>query len=80
MIQVTGYLIVDRIENGIAALELEGRSMQMVPLSLLPEGVAEGDVLLEREGRYTVDRAETIRRREENRRLFERLRGGREGE
>lgn len=74
------YIIVDRIENGIAALELEGRAMQMLPLSLLPEGVAEGDVLLERDGRYIIDRAETSRRREENRRLFERLRGNREGE
>jgi hypothetical protein len=72
---MAGYSVVDRIENDIAALETEGKAMIMVPLSLLPEGVAAGDVLLEHGGRYTIDKGETARRREYNRRLFERLRG-----
>jgi hypothetical protein len=73
---MSGYSVVDRIENGIAALETEGRGMIMVPLVLLPTGVAEGDVLLEHSGRYAIDKAETARRREYARQLFERLRGG----
>jgi hypothetical protein len=73
---MAGYSVVDRIENDIAAVETESKAMIMVPLSLLPEEVAAGDVLLEHDGRYAIDKAETTRRREYNRQLFERLRGG----
>lgn len=71
---MAGYIMVDRIENDVAACELEGRVMRMIPLSLLPEGVAEGDVLLERDGRFSLDRAETLRRRQQNKSLFDSLR------
>jgi hypothetical protein len=72
---MSSYSVVDRIENDVAALETEGRIMIMVPVSLLPPDVAEGDVLLEHGGHYTIDKGETARRRDYNRRLFERLKG-----
>ncbi|MDL2233999.1 DUF3006 domain-containing protein [Ruminococcaceae bacterium OttesenSCG-928-L11] len=75
-----GHITVDRIENDIAACEMPDRTMRMLPLSLLPEGTAEGDVLYERGGRYVIDRAETAARREHNRRLMERLRAGTEAD
>ncbi|MDR2931568.1 MAG: DUF3006 domain-containing protein [Oscillospiraceae bacterium] len=71
---MSSYLSVDRIENGVAACETDGRVMRMIPVSVLPEGVAEGDVLYERGGRYVLDRTETAKRREENARLMKMLR------
>ena len=68
-------LSVDRIENDIAVLECEDRIMRMIPLSLLPSGLKEGDMLLERGGKYTIDQDETSRRREYNKSLFDRLKG-----
>jgi len=65
-------LSVDRID-GIAVLEQDDRAMRMVPLQVLPAGLKEGDILLERGGKYTIDHSETIRRREYNKKLFERL-------
>jgi hypothetical protein len=44
--------IVDSIEEDVAAIEAEGGRTLRVPLSLLPEGVREGDVL-------SVERTET---------------------
>lgn len=67
------YLSVDRIENEIAACEMDDRSMRMIPLSKLPGGVSEGDVLYESGGTYMVDRTETMRRREQNRLLLKKL-------
>jgi hypothetical protein len=37
--------VVDVIEDGSAAIEVDGRSVTPVPVWLLPEGVKEGDVL-----------------------------------
>lgn len=37
-------IIVDRIEEGTAVLEIDGRRID-IPLSVLPEGVKEGDQL-----------------------------------
>lgn len=37
--------IVDRIEDGIATVETDDMSVITVPLSKLPEGVREGDVV-----------------------------------
>ena len=39
---------VDRVENGIALLENDRRQQKKVPVSQLPEGVKEGDVLAEK--------------------------------
>lgn len=70
---MASYYSVDRIENGVAACETEDRAMIMIPLSLLPESVEEGDVLYGHNGTYTVDKSETLRRREENIRLMRML-------
>jgi hypothetical protein len=45
----------------------------MLPLALLPEGVAEGDVLIERGKGYVLDEAETARRCAESKAFFDRL-------
>ena len=37
--------VVDRIESGVAVLELEDGAVIMVPPDELPPGVAEGDLL-----------------------------------
>ncbi len=37
--------IVDVIEDGSAAIEVDGRAVTPIPQWLLPEGVREGDVL-----------------------------------
>lgn len=38
-------LVVDRIEGGVAAVELEDLSIVHLPVALLPQGVREGDRL-----------------------------------
>ena len=40
-------LVIDRIEGGAAVCEGEDRAMREIPLDLLPQGAAEGDVLRE---------------------------------
>lgn len=37
--------VVDSVEEGQAAIEVDGRSLLHVPLAQLPAGVREGDVL-----------------------------------
>ncbi len=56
---------VDRVENGIALLENDRREQKKVPVSQLPEGVKEGDVLAEKGGGFRIDAQEAARRREE---------------
>ena len=72
---MSSYLSVDRIEKDIAACEMDDRTMKMIPVSVLPPGVTEGDVIYESGGKYMVDKAETARRRDENIRLMKILRG-----
>lgn len=67
------WIVIDRVENGVAACEMEDRSMRMLPLSLLPAGAVEGDCLILIGGKYCVDHGETMRRREYNRNLLSRL-------
>jgi len=68
-------IIIDRIENGIAACELESLEIRMISLEELPSGVSEGDCLWLEDGRYAIDPDETNRRRESNAALFRRLMG-----
>jgi hypothetical protein len=67
--------IIDRIENGMAACELESREIRMIPLGDLPHGVCEGDCLWHEDGKYTPDPEETQRRRKSNAALLRRLMG-----
>lgn len=66
---------IDRIEENFAICEGENRQRLEIPRDRLPEGAKEGDVLRLTGGEYQIDRAETNRRREENRRLLESLLG-----
>ena len=63
---------VDRIEEDLAVLEGEDRTMRTVPLSQLPQGIREGAVVTATEEGFTLDadadRAARIR--EKMRRLW----------
>ena len=60
-----GYYIVDRIENGFAVCE-DGKTMVNLSLSLLPEDVHEGSVLVKQpDGTYAQDKEEESRLHEE---------------
>lgn len=52
--------VIDSIEEGVAALEIEEGKTVSVPLSTLPDGCKEGDVLI-----VMVDKQQTEKRREE---------------
>ena len=41
-----GYYSVSRIEEGIAVLEFTDRTFREVDISLLPDGVKEGNILI----------------------------------
>lgn len=41
----TSTWVVDQIDNGVAAVEVDGKTTIAVPLGALPTGVREGDVL-----------------------------------
>ena len=73
------WIIIDRIENGIAACEIDGCTMKMLPLSLLPPDVKEGDCIRVDEDEYRIDPIETCRRRDYNREMLERIIKRREG-
>ena len=55
---------VDRLEGEQAVCENEAGQQLLLPLSRLPDGVSEGDVLRLDGERWTVDEEETAVRRE----------------
>ena len=57
--------IIDRLEEGLAICETELRKRISVPVSHLPKGIKEGDVLREEEGRFSLESEETDKRRRE---------------
>lgn len=63
------YWVVDRIEGELAVCE-HGKQTEAIPLEELPQGLREGDCLFREDGGFSIDRAETARRREENLRLM----------
>ncbi|HJA92008.1 MAG TPA: DUF3006 domain-containing protein [Candidatus Eisenbergiella merdipullorum] len=67
-------LIVDRKEGEYAVCEQTDKRMISLPLTQLPAGIREGDVLAEENGKYWIDRAATQKRKKEvdakRRRLF----------
>ena len=57
---MAAFWIVDRIENNIVVLEAMDKSHSDVSLSLFPDTVKEGDVVILREdGTYKTDEAKT---------------------
>lgn len=63
--------IVDRIEEDVAVLETADKTFVNIPLSDLPCGVKEGQVLLFSDGRYLVDLSETAKRKEKIKSLLD---------
>ena len=57
--------IIDRLEEGIAVCENELKKLIPIPTDLLPDGLKEGDVLEEQEGRFLRDEQGTEARRKE---------------
>lgn len=51
--------VIDQIENGVASIEVDGKTMITLPRAILPRGVKEGDVL---RVNLTPDPAEQARR------------------
>ncbi len=67
-------VIIDRITDGVAVLELPDRRRLEVPAKKLPSGANEGDCLsMTEDGGFVLDEAETARRRKANAELFKRL-------
>ena len=56
--------IIEKIENGVAALENSGEIIE-VEASLLPQGAKEGDILKRDSSGYTIDSEATSARRKE---------------
>ena len=59
--------IIDRLEEGIAVCENELKKLISIPKDLWPDGLKEGDVLEEQEGRFLRDEQGTEARRKEMR-------------
>ncbi len=62
--------VIDRIEEGIAVIELEDKSQILFPAKSLPKGAGEGSVL---RIDITYDAQATKRQREKIKRLQEKL-------
>ena len=55
---------IDRVEHSVAVLVDEEENCSTVPLSELPEGAAEGDMLLWEDGVFRLDLDSTEQRRQ----------------
>lgn len=67
-------LIIDRFEGEYAVCEeSETERQKRLPRVLLPQGVREGDCLVPAGDGYTIDAAETLRRRKAAQELLNRL-------
>lgn len=64
--------VIDRFENNIAVLEIDGVITETDRL-LLPENAREGDILTENDGKWIVDVSATEKRRAEIREIMKRL-------
>ena len=67
------YLSVDRIEGDTAFCEDDNQAVIKIPLSCLPRGIREGNVLCLENGVYAIDEGEEARRRRQNFELFKSL-------
>ena len=68
------YYSLDRFEEELAVLEDDYEHTLTIPRILLPEGARPGDVLIRDGDRYSPAPDETARRREQIRRLQDKLR------
>lgn len=68
------YYSLDRFEEELAVLEDDGKQTLAVPRALLPDGARPGDVLVRDGERYCPAPDETARRRDDIRRLQDKLR------
>lgn len=68
--------IVDRFEGKIAVLEDDGGVMHNVPVEDLPNGVQQGDVLVQENGILRIDREATRKRSASIRKQMDDLLGG----
>ena len=65
-------IVIDRIEEGTAVLEEDGR-ISRIPVSQLPKGAKEGSVLVRTESGFVTDPETERRLRSENARRLKRL-------
>lgn len=70
---------IDRFEDDKAVMQDENGICFVIDKTLLPSDAVQGDVLIQCEGRYQHDRAETSARREKLYRLEQLLRGKSKG-
>lgn len=54
---------IEKIENNIAVCENDDGEAIKLELSSLPPDVKEGDILLQSDNSFTLDRSETLERR-----------------
>lgn len=52
-------MIIDRFEGAYAVCERDDGIFQNVPISSLPPGAREGDVLFEKQGKFYIDKEKT---------------------
>ena len=64
--------VIDRFEGEYAVLETENGMITLLR-SELPEGAAEGDILLYRNGSYTADKTAAAKKRRQTRARLRRL-------
>ena len=60
------FWIIDRLEGDQVVCSNDSRQTRDLPRNTLPQGVKEGDVLVERGGHYERDDQETARRRQDS--------------
>lgn len=66
----TKQLVLQRIEEDIAVCEAQDGTHIEIEVSMLPEDICEGDVLIFEDGRYIIDHAQTDTLRDESYDLF----------
>ncbi len=70
--------IIDRFEGGFAVAENTAtKKTSPIPITELPDGVREGDVLVSVPGGYIIDAAETAARKERAKNLLNKLKNKR---
>ena len=57
-------IIIERFEDDTAVIERDG-VFEKIPKNMIEKNASEGDILIEKDGIYTVDKTGTQKRREE---------------
>lgn len=65
--------IIDRLEGTIAVCEDENKQMVNIPKYRLPLEAKEGDAIVEKDGMFEIDDAETLERRAKMKQLMNKL-------